>query len=346
MDTISAGLQYLETIARMGWQSRNAALAIAPVLIILVAIFGVVKFYFGQESEGKINLNKYVFYNLFMLMLLIYYPYVIDITGSFTRILTDTFQRTSTDDMFEKVSTAKKELYLYEIAGNKQSFNQKFENIKNDTTASFWGKLGRRAELAWNHDNNKYNQDLNLVDYLASMLEVSFIRLVRCILEVTRNIMLSFLIIVGPFALMFEFIPFMRGIAQHWFKIYLATCLWLLTLNILDLMYIGYAEGLAGYAKDTYETAVNNKDIFEQMYRFEGGEAGILNLVIAICYIFVPFLTTLYAGGQAAQQIFGAMMSFAQMAVLKTAGAVMGGAKGISMGGGTSSVIGKVSDQT
>lgn len=348
MDTISASQEFLATIARMGWQARNAALAIAPILIILVAVFGVVKFYFGQESEGKINLNKYVYYNIFMLMFIVYYGNVVDITGSFTRILTDVFPRGNTVEMFQKVSDAKTGLYSMQKLGQIQSYSQNIDNIEQDTTKSWagkqWSKLKVQAEDYF--VQTPLNSDIfNFTDWFSSFLEVGFIRLIRALLEVSRNVMLSFLIIVGPFALMFEFVPFMRGIAQHWFKIFIAVSLWLLTLNILDAIYVNFATSRLQEAVGTFNEAIKNKEVFNDIYTAEGGEAGIINVVIAICYIFVPYLTTLYAGGQAAQQLFGAMMTMAQFAAVKAASGLMGGVGG-GAGAGAGSVIGKLSDKT
>ncbi len=355
MDTINASREFLEMVARMGWQSRNIALQIAPLLIIIVAVFGVVKFYFGQEQENKINLNKYLYYNIFMVILLNYYPHVIDITGSFTGILTSAFPRQDTDKMFSEVSKAKIKMYQAQKDGVVRDGDKLSSGMEESLKKSGMNWIQRKAFM---YNNNmtwiqRRSSELitegggSILDYIKSLLEVSFIRLIRALLEISRNITMSFLIIVGPFALMFEMVPFMRGIATHWYKIFIAASLWLLTLNILDAMYIGFAQARMEEAVGALNTAVTKDLYFNAVYNADGGEAGFLNIVMAICYIFVPYFTTMYAGGQAAQQLFGGVMSMAQFAAVNTASTMMGKVGGSGgIGSGVSSVIGKTTDKT
>lgn len=355
MDTINAPLPFLEMIANMAWQSRNAALSIAPLFILLVAIFGVVKFYIGQSGD-KIDLNKYLFYNIFMLFILLNYAWVIDTTGSLTRIITDVFPRQDTEEMFKTVSDAKIATDDYSTRGvmldAMEPYYEEIEEAEEKGGITGWFEktylqVERRFFVGYKSGMDNLSGD---VGWLAQLLEMSFVRLVRALLELSRKVLMGFLIIVGPFALIFDMIPFMRGIGSHWYKYFIAISLWLLTLNVLDAMYIGFAKSnelqtaealyntdMSQHRESGYESFISQMD--------GRGENGFLNLAMAIMYIMVPVLTTIYVGsGSGGEKLFGALWSGAMWAASKAGVGALGGGKGGGTPGGI--IKGTVTDRT
>lgn len=356
MDTIDAPLPFLEMIAKMAWQSRNAALSIAPLIIILVATFGVVKFYLGQSGD-KIDLNKYLFYNIFMLFILINYAYVIDTTGSLTRIITGVFPRNESREMFKRVSDSKIAMNDYTKQGaqldDMKRYDLMIEAAEKGGGITGWFqsayfKAKKRIDAG---SIGGEEEAYGWLDWLFQMMEVSFIRIIRALLELSRTVLMGFLIIVGPFALMFDMTPLMRGIASHWYKFFIAISLWLLTLNVLDAMYIGFAESLEMKAAVALDNSMMSEyrdtgyEYFSSQMEGLGGENGFLNLAMAIMYIMVPVLTTIYVGsGSGSEKLFGALWSGAMWAATKAGSSVRLGSLGGS--GSGSNIKGKVSDNT
>jgi TM2 domain-containing membrane protein YozV len=370
MDTIGGSAEFLALIARMGFTAKNACLSIIPVFIVITGIFGVVKFYFGQEENGKININKYIVYNIFMLILLMNYEYIIDTTGSVTRILTENiFPRENSSDMFETVSDSKIKYYMSQRGGRMLNNYADYINVAKSDDSNWVQKSWAYLKMNFKETTDEALSEkvVTPLQWTKSMMEVSFVRLVRSMLELSRMLMLGFLIIVGPFALLFETIPLFRGIASHWYKLLFAVSLWLLTLNILDALYIGFSESLVQSVqneivrnvdileREAYARAMGYDHIMNPTGKFtyaeyvdphsgQGLHLGLLNIAMAILYMFVPYLTTIYAGGQVAQQLFGAMMSMAQMVMVNTLGSVRG--VGMPSGGGDSAIKGITKDNT
>lgn len=363
MDTISAGNDFLVVIARMGWEARNAALLMAALIVPLVAVYGVLKFYFGQEGSGGINLNKYLFYNIFMLMVLNFYPYIVDTTGSFTNILVNTFDEVNTVEMFDKISKSKEALYgfqkmgrLSDIADEIAKADEAHEQGKIGWIEKQWMLAKSAVKGAWYgspvttpYGTAISGQDLlNSLDSGSAMLEVGFVKSVRIIVEMIRNVILGFLIIVGPFAILFDFIPAWRGQFQHWFKIFVAVLVWALVFNILDNLFVAYNEQRAANAAFAFiDSAKDINKSFQEMYDANGGEGGFINFIFALMYIFVPYLTTLFAGGEVATQLFGVMMTQMNAMAAKAIGSM--GMPSMGSGGkGGSPVpsIGKITDNS
>lgn len=351
MDTINNSIDFLRAIAGMAWQSRNAALQFAPLIILLVATFGVLKFYFSQEKEGKIDLNKYVFYNIIMLLVLVNYAYLIDTVGSVTRIFVSTFESQDTIEMFEKATRSNEDLNTIKSFGTFTDGAKMVDRatanggvFESDSEMSWTSKVslwfqGQWQTAMYNPFNGAAAQVEAFGGGLTTLMEVSFLRIVRLLIENIRNVLLGFLVIIGPFAILFEMVPMWRGQFAHWFKIYIAVTCWALTLTILDNLYINYNEERVKYVVDSMKVASEEGKYFKDVYDSNMGEGGFVNLLFVIMYIMTPYLTTLYAGGQVAQQLFGAMMSKVIWVGAKAVSAIPSVALGGKGGGGGKGIV-------
>lgn len=147
---------------------------------------------------------------------------------------------------------------------------------------------------------------------------------VRYIILSLRDVLVSFLYAVGPLALALSIIPMFKSLASKWLQSFIYVHFWYLTLGVLDLLFKVY---LQSYASMTLPTAGNSE---MSVYTFSGNDNMmnylITNIVVILCYILVPYLTSFYVGSSHA----GAFMS--KMVGIATAAAGVG-AKMMSSGG-------------
>ncbi|MGF7083014.1 hypothetical protein [Mucilaginibacter sp. UYCu711] len=150
---------------------------------------------------------------------------------------------------------------------------------------------------------------------------------VRYIILALRDVMVAFLYAVGPLALALSIIPMFRTLASKWLQSFIYVHFWYLTLAVLDMLFKVY---LQSYGSITIASSGNSEMVINT---FSGNDNMtnylFTNVVVMLCYILVPYLTSLYAG----QSHAGAFMS--KMAGVATAAAGMG-AKALASGSTTS----------
>jgi hypothetical protein len=178
--------------------------------------------------------------------------------------------------------------------------------------------------------------------------EIQSIRIIRTVINYIRDVFLSFIIIVGSLTLLLSIIPMFKGMFQKWIRLYVLVTFWALTISILDKVVIGFAENglytleqmkenankigeitIREASGDSYQASTygmnlnyyerNTYDItdFPQQYEALGGSKGVdiaLNVVLVICYCLVPYLTSLYVGGEAAGMFMSKVVGIASMA--------------------------------
>jgi hypothetical protein len=174
------------------------------------------------------------------------------------------------------------------------------------------------------------------------------IRIIRYVIDVVRNVFLSLLVIFGSFAIFFECIPAFKGILNKWFKFYTAVTFWALTVCVLDGMFLAFAEAGVSSAKhfhenaavvgafkdiqsvvdletasafsptpNTIEKTVEVTDFAMKWYSY-GGSEGLnkaVSVVMVLSYCMVPFITSLYIGGEAAGMFMSKAVGVGSMAV-------------------------------
>ncbi|MDR3329352.1 MAG: hypothetical protein LBS63_04505 [Prevotellaceae bacterium] len=210
------------------------------------------------------------------------------------------------------------------------------------------------------------------------------IRIIRFVIDQIRNVFLSLLVIFGCLAIFFEAIPAFKGILAKWFKFYTAVTFWALTICILDSVFLEFIKASVEMAKlykenaqnlGTYNTSVtlpitagaamagvdNTQsyatavtDFGEKWYTY-GGTQGVnkaMQVIMVLCYCMVPYITSLYIGGEQAGMFMSKVVGVGSMAarqalststqVSSMAGRGVGSVAGGSAGGAVGGAVGKV----
>jgi hypothetical protein len=167
------------------------------------------------------------------------------------------------------------------------------------------------------------------------------VRIIRYVIDVVRNVFLCLLVIFGCLAIFFECIPAFKGILSKWFKFYTAVTFWALTVCVLDGMFLAFAEAGVSSAKHFYDNAQTVGKLTEAVYNgvtsaatvthnataftdfaikwyAYGGSEGLnkaISVVMVLSYCMVPFITSLYIGGEAAGMFMSKVIGVGSMAV-------------------------------
>jgi hypothetical protein len=347
METISSSPYFLNAIADIALDIRDMCIQFLPFIIVLVFAYGFIAFLFGMGEDHKFDLKKYLFVPIFYMSLIAGYPTFVDVTGRIMGVVINTIDSDTDVVKFARITRVKEDLQkldtygdhqkmLQAKAANNQSYQQdsigfvkySMENIAifiKETTAT----ILRSMSTFWD------------------FFEIQSIRIIRTVINYIRDVFLSFMIIVGSLVILLSIIPMFKGMFQKWFKLYIAITLWALTISILDKVVIGFAEsGLYtleqlkenatkigevtveevgnSYTVGTYGMTLNYSrkkryDItdFPQKYEALGGSKGVdiaLNVILVICYCLVPYLTSLYAGGEVTGMFMSKVVGIASMA--------------------------------
>jgi uncharacterized membrane protein len=264
METISQPIAFLLRVAELAFDVKDIVKLFMLFMLPAVATWGVIKYFFGQ-TEGKLDLNKYVFYPLIMVFLLSQYSYMIDITSKLVVIFDDAM-----GDNWEK----------YQVMLDKAM------HLEDEKTFGQMADEASQKAGTYSGSGSQYNSGSAMFQWvgqgiskgwssITKSFKVSYMYGARSILELVRDFVLSFLIIVGPLAILIDIVPIFRGVFKHWFKQYIAVLMWIVSIDILDSFVLAVDELNDGFT------------IFH-------------NIVFILMYIMVPYLTSLYIGTQAA----------------------------------------------
>jgi hypothetical protein len=173
----------------------------------------------------------------------------------------------------------------------------------------------------------------------------------RLIIKKSRDVILGFMIIVGPISILLSMTPVFRDVFKKWFRIYVGIMLWLVTINLIDAMVYRYYDeatkfGLRyqyqdpdgdiryGSTDEWNPSKLDDETVvgisFINGLDQYGMESGFINFVFAMMYMMVPLLTSFFCGEKMAggflshmiDQSVGKAMKVGEMAV----GAMSGGA--------------------
>ena len=140
---------------------------------------------------------------------------------------------------------------------------------------------------------------------LATMLSWQGLALLlRWGMVIFKNIVYCLMIFSGPIPLILSLFPGLSGFAIHWVKNFIVVCYWNVTIALLDVIM----------------NALNYQML--QDFAFNGDEEmsiGLLTMMTAIMYLFVPYLTSL-AIGQTVVAMAGSKMVMTPVAVAATMG--------------------------
>jgi hypothetical protein len=346
---------------------RLFVMKLMPFVMILIFIWGYLTFLFGM-SKARLDLKKYLFTPLFLLLLVIFYPLFIDLTGGLYGTVIRAFDRPESKDFLVEYMGVKEELAALDKKAEAEMAKtpKAYSNQKNDLVSQQNKSIDDPAAYAaYEKAIQEVDEKIARAEKLQSgavtsalhsiwdFFEPSVIRIIRAIVDLIRNVFVSLLVIFGCFAIFFESIPVFKGILSKWFKIYTATTFWALTVNILDCIFLAFAK--AGVASGKYfeENAQKIASVLdESYYRYAanagaqaseftthvtdfainwycyGGSEGLnaaVSVVLVLCYCLVPYITSLYIGGENAGMFMSKVVGTGSMAVKQTMSTATGG---------------------
>ncbi|MEM6844255.1 MAG: hypothetical protein AAF632_18705 [Bacteroidota bacterium] len=132
--------------------------------------------------------------------------------------------------------------------------------------------------------------------------------LLRWGMVIFKNIVYCLMIFSGPIPLILSLFPAFSGFAIHWIKNFIVVCYWNVTIALLDVIM----------------NALNYQMLRD--FAFNGDEEmsiGLLTMMTAIMYLFVPYLTSL-AIGQTVVAMAGSKMVMTPVAVAATVARYVG----------------------
>ena len=340
MDTINIGAYgFLESIAGLAIEVKMICVKFAVMFAVLTAIYGVVKFYFGFEEGGKINFTKYVWTPLITIFLLVNYAYIIDITDSIGSLLIRSIPGSDNKEIYTELLNSSEKRRAIERISN---YNAE-QAVMNDDEAGFFKKVGVFLESGL---RETLSQLFSPIRMLGKLFQTGWIILCRLIIENVRGVILGFLVICGPLAILFSITPLHREMLKKWYKMYVAVMLWAVTINIMDALVISYAQASVGVdlTQAIYvESDLEDENVAASIMAADeiasdfGTQAGFINFVFGLMYLCVPLLTAFFIGDRMA----GGLLSFVMMKSIdygmKAVSAVASGGKvvgGSSIGGG------------
>ncbi len=331
----------IESAAKLALQIRNVMLNFAPMFVILVGIWGVVRFYVGYEQGGRINFQKYVWYPLIMLFAILQYAWIMDTINTITFSAVNSTQNEHSQEMFETIMDAERQYTIMVSAGQmiyadsvKAVQNKKVDEEYKDSPvrasimkAKNWAVNivnKTKAGIEFNSSSTPAASPVpttNILDFLKGSLQAGFTILCRSIIILIRKALFMILLVIGPIAMTFEILPHWRGQFVHWLKIYVGVILWGLTINVIDAVYIFYINT---ECKDVVKDIGSMAAKGEYYFSSTDSDFGYLSVVFALMYIFVPYITSIYAGGAGAGKVFTVMGGLAMKGITGAAGAAGG----------------------
>lgn len=347
METITTFEGFIWAVADLAIQVKYLAVKISIFFIMITAVYGVIKFYIGYEENGKLNFKKYVFTPIIMLLLLGNYSIMMDITSGVAGIIIRNTpgHNITGEDMILTMEKANASKGMDEV---KHAYME--TQVDNQSTWEWIQDVGTMVVKTASAPSRFITRAI------WSGIQFTVVKLMRLIVEQTRNVVLGFLIIIGPFSLLFGILPIFRDVFKKWFRIYAAVLMWAVSINVIDAMIVNYYEKAnefqlayiyedsegKSYLSETKldeETVVGINSI--NGIEYMGMENGYINFTFAMMYMMVPLLTAFFMG----EKLAGGFLSHM---VDRTVGTVMSAGKMAAgaMTGGASAVAGKAGGAT
>lgn len=168
------------------------------------------------------------------------------------------------------------------------------------TTAN--SNLWKDFDLKWDTDQMKKDIDI-VLGVMSNSVEMVILKLVRLVAEgltllvrafvaKMQVLVVVFLAITGPIAILISMIPGFQGAMAYWFRNLLHAKFWAMTIGVLDNIVNFYVDNLV----DTHIDNMMNNATLEQRF------GAIFNLVVVhYCvmgaYLATPLLTNMFIGG-------------------------------------------------
>lgn len=124
-------------------------------------------------------------------------------------------------------------------------------------------------------------------NWLINIIAKGLTMMVRIFYLVLRNVLLIFLVTVGPLALAISVFPGFENTWITWLSTWFQTSMWLVTMNILDAILAESLKGVSVGAGGGTDFATSSGLL-------------LLNLAITFMYCMVPTITSYWTGGAGA----------------------------------------------
>lgn len=262
-----------QTLIKLGVEK---CLVFIPFMLFLHLIISLVKTFFGDMTFDPSSMIRVIFV---WIALAAYEPLAYAIYNA-TMYFTGVFG--STQDVLKSLRDLSDNPYL---AAHKQEF----------------GLPGKTVTIP-------FNDATSFFTWLVLAVENGLAMIIRVFIERIRAILIAFILAAGPFAFAFSTIPGLGGVIGQWFRAFVSTSLWGLTLAILDAIMVGFAKTWTVTTGTPLAEAGAVLDLL------------VINAAIIIMYLSVPLLTSFYFGGSAAASF------------LKAAQGAAGGVAGVAGG--------------
>lgn len=183
------------------------------------------------------------------------------------------------------------------------------------------------------NETNSFFEVFNVMDKLADFFVELGMRSVRLIIINIRDVIIAFLYAVGPIAISLSILPMFKNLLNKWLVSFIHTHFWYLTIAVLDLIF-----------KASISTMGVTNEVAENVYGsitpgFNPGSFILTNIVIMLCYLITPFLTSMYIGsaqsGAFMSKVAGAGIAIATMGKSVLGKASVGGVEAAGASGAT-----------
>jgi hypothetical protein len=349
METINGSSTFLNALAAACLDIRDVCIQFLPFIVVIVFAYGFIMFLFGMSEDHKLDLKKYLFMPLFYTMLIVFYPTFIDTTGAITGTIVRNMDAGLDGELIVRRTKVKEELeQIDDLYAHQEFLRDKLEAQKEtNAVKKTWKYLA-----AW--CSHATVSVLNGLSSFWDFFDILSIRIIRTAIDYIRDVFLGIMIVVGSIAILLSILPLFKGLFVKWLKLYITIILWAVTISVLDRIMIGFAEGGLHTVQEMVQNAEkigeyknsvvisgieavfsspNNPAIisnaavnsmitqnitdFPEKYDALGGSNGLdiaLNVILVICYCLVPYITSLYAGGEASGMFMSKVVGIASMA--------------------------------
>lgn len=186
----------------------------------------------------------------------------------------------------------------HEVLASLKAMTAKVDGAFTTANSNLW----KDFDLKWDTDQMKKDIDI-VLGVMSNTVEMVILKLVRLVAEgltllvrafvaKMQVIVVVFLGITGPIAILISMIPGFQGALSYWFRNLLHAKFWAMTIGVLDNMVNFYVDNLV----DTHIDNMMNNATLEQRF------GAVFNLVVVHyvvmgAYLATPFLTNTFIGG-------------------------------------------------
>lgn len=161
-----------------------------------------------------------------------------------------------------------------------------------------WSNIGARFRVGMQENMVMLKEAFSFSGFLINAFTTGLTAIIRSTIGLIQHYLLGVLLVVGPLAITFSIIPAMGSLRVQWFSRWLNLSCWSITMNILDEILIGSTTKFKNYIEGQAKSGVSLMDMDSSITQ----EFIIVNLVIVVLYVMVPFITSFYTNAESTGQ--------------------------------------------